>query len=94
MSEFTVVDQPRLSRYEIRVGDEVAGFLQYLRRPDHLNLVHTEIDPRFAGRGLAGRLVAGVLADVRAGGGRIVASCPFVVAYLEKHPDQADLVVS
>jgi predicted GNAT family acetyltransferase len=92
MSEFPVVDQPQLSRYEIRVGDEVAGFLQYLRRPDHLNLVHTEIDPRFTGRGLAGRLVAGVLADVRANGGRIVASCPFVVAYLDKHPDQADLV--
>jgi predicted GNAT family acetyltransferase len=92
MSEFTVVDQPQLSRYEIRVGDEVAGFLQYLRRPDHLNLVHTEIGSAYEGQGLGGRLVAGVLADVRAGGGRIVASCPFVVSYLDKHPDQADLV--
>jgi uncharacterized protein len=93
MSEFAVVDHPQLSRYEIRVDGEVAGFVRYVRRPDHLDLVHTEVEPRFEGRGIAGRLVAGVLADVRASGGRIVASCPYVVAYLKKHPDQADLAL-
>jgi uncharacterized protein len=92
MSEFAVVDHPQLSRYEIRVDGEVAGFVRYLRRPDHLDLVHTEIASRFEGRGLARRLVAGVLDDVRANGGRIVASCPYVAAYLRKHPEQADLV--
>jgi len=87
-----VTDHPHLSRYEIRVDGELAGFLQYRRLPDHLDLVHTEIGSRFEGRGLAARLVAAVLDDVRAGGGRIVASCPYVAAHLKKHPDQADLV--
>jgi predicted GNAT family acetyltransferase len=92
MSEFVVVDQSELHRYEIRVDGKVAGFVRYVRHPDHLDLVHTEIGPAFEGRGLAAKLVAGVLADVRAAGGRIVPSCPYVAAYLKKHPDQADLV--
>lgn len=92
MSEFVVVDQSELHRYEIRVDGEVAGFVRYIRHPDRLDLVHTEIGPAFEGRGLAAKLVAGVLADVRATGGRIVPSCPYVAAYLRKHPDQADLV--
>jgi uncharacterized protein len=92
MSEFAVVDQPGLHRYEISVDGEVAGSVRYVRHPDRLDLVHTEIRPAFEGRGLAARLVAGVLADVRAAGGRIVPSCPYVAAYLKRHPDQADLV--
>jgi uncharacterized protein len=94
MSEFAVVDRPELSRYEIRVDDEVAGFVKYERHPDHLDLVHTEILPAFEGRGLGGRLVAGILDDVRAKGERIVPSCPFVASYLSKHPEHADLQAS
>jgi predicted GNAT family acetyltransferase len=90
MFEFTIVDRSERSRYEIRTGDELAGFVKYERHPDHLDLVHTEILPAFEGRGLGGRLVAGLLADVRAKGGRIVASCPFVSRYLAKHPENAD----
>jgi predicted GNAT family acetyltransferase len=92
MSEIVVVDHPEQSRYEVRVDGTVAGFVRYLRGPDHLNFVHTEIGPDFEGRGLGGRLVAGALDDVRANGGRIVATCPFVSAYLGRHPEYGDLV--
>ena len=92
MSEFAVADHPQLSRYEIRLDGEVAGFVRYLRRPDRLDLVHTGVEPRYEGRGLAARLVAGVLDDVRAKGEHVVASCPYVAAYLKKHPEQADLL--
>ena len=55
-------------------------------------LVHTEIDPAFEGQGLGERLVAGALEDLRARGLKLVPQCPFVRAYLRRHPDQADLV--
>ena len=55
-------------------------------------LVHTEVDPAFAGQGLGERLVAGALEDLRARGLKLVPLCPFVRAYLRRHPDQADLV--
>jgi predicted GNAT family acetyltransferase len=55
-------------------------------------LVHTEIDPALEGQGLGDRLVAGALDDLRAHGRKLVPLCPFVRAYLRRHPDQADLV--
>jgi predicted GNAT family acetyltransferase len=94
MSEVTVADNPERSRYEIRVDGVVAGFAAYVRHPDHRNFTHTEIGSEYGGQGLGGRLVAGALADVRATGGRIVASCPFVKSYLDKHPEYNDLVAS
>jgi predicted GNAT family acetyltransferase len=92
MSEVTVVDNPELSRYDVLVDGVAAGFAAYVRNPDHLNFTHTEIADEFGGRGLGGRLVKGALDDVRATGGRIVATCPFVRSYLDKHPEYADLI--
>jgi uncharacterized protein len=92
MSEITVANNPEQSRYEVLVDGAVAGFAQYVRHPTHLNFVHTEIGSRFEGRGLGGRLVKAALEDVRATGGRVVATCPFVAAYLDKHPEYGDLI--
>jgi len=44
------------------------------------------------GRGLAARLVAGALDDIRARGLHVVPICPFVSSYISRHPDYGDLV--
>jgi predicted GNAT family acetyltransferase len=87
-----VVDNPSELRYELWSGDEVAGSIRYTRDGEVVTLVHTEIDPAFEGQGLGSALVAGTLDDVRARGKRIRPICPFVVAYLRRHPEYADLV--
>jgi uncharacterized protein len=79
-------------RYELLLGDELAGILQYRRRESATVLVHTEIDPAFEGHGLGATLVQGALDDIRARGERIVPRCPFVAAYIRRHPEYADLV--
>jgi uncharacterized protein len=91
MSEVAVVDNRERSRYEITVDGVVAGFAAYVRKPDHVNFTHTEIGSEYGGQGLGGTLVAGALADVRASGGKLVATCPFVKSYLDKHPEYQDL---
>jgi predicted GNAT family acetyltransferase len=53
-------------RYEIAADGELAGFTQYRLRPGLIAFVHTEIDPRFEGRGLGGQLVGSALDDARA----------------------------
>jgi predicted GNAT family acetyltransferase len=55
-------------------------------------LVHTEVAASAEGHGLGSRLVAGALDDIRARGLRLVPVCPFVTAYLRRHPEQQDLV--
>jgi uncharacterized protein len=91
-TEPRVADNPRASRYELWLGTTRAGLIEYQSEPGMVFLVHTEVDPAFEGQGLGERLVAGALEDIRARGLKLVPLCPFVRAYLRRHPDQADLV--
>jgi uncharacterized protein len=87
-----VRDNPEELRYELLVDDRVVGEIRYRLRPDAVALVHTEVDPALEGRGLASRLVAGALDDIRARGRQVVVICPFVREYIRQHPEYADLV--
>ena len=97
-SSTTVRDNPSEHRYEIVVAGRAAGFAAYVDRPggegggQRRVFVHTEIDDNFEGQGLGTVLVKGALADVRASGRRAVAVCPFVAAYVKRHPEEADIV--
>jgi predicted GNAT family acetyltransferase len=54
--------------------------------------IHTEIDSRFEGQGLGSALVAGVLDEARSAGVAVLPFCPFVNAYISRHPSYVDLV--
>jgi predicted GNAT family acetyltransferase len=90
----TVRDNPEKLRYEALVDGRVAGLLFYRARERELVLVHTEVADEFEGQGIGGRLVAGALDDIRARGLRIVPICPFVKAYLRRHPEYTDLIAA
>ena len=93
MSEFTVTDQPQLHRYEVRAEDgSVVGFSAYRRDGAVVVFTHTEVDDAMEGQGVGSRLVRGALDDVRAAGLTIRPLCPFVRAYVDGHPEYADLV--
>jgi uncharacterized protein len=90
--ETTVRDDPEADRYEIRDGERVLGFAAYERRGDTVVFTHTEVDPDAGQSGLGSALVRGALDDVRAQGGQIVALCPFVHGWIDRHQEYADLV--
>jgi predicted GNAT family acetyltransferase len=90
--ELAIVDEPERSRYELRVGASLAGFTDYHLQPGLLTLLHTQLDRGFEGRGLGSRFAAGVLDDVRRRGLRVHPVCPFVRAFIRRHPEYADLV--
>ncbi|MEU4337410.1 GNAT family N-acetyltransferase [Micromonospora lupini] len=87
-----VEDNPAKNRFEILVDDALAGFAAYVPRGEVLVFTHTEVDRGFQGRGVGGALIRGTLDQVRARGGRVVPQCPFVAAFIDKHPEYADLV--
>ncbi|MFD0366629.1 GNAT family N-acetyltransferase [Streptomyces sp. NPDC127114] len=100
-----VIDRPEKSRYEILAhahagvgadahddGTETAGFAEYHLSEGEIAFIHTEIDPRFGGRGLGGLLARGALDDARARGLRVLPYCPFIRGWIGKHPEYADLV--
>ncbi len=91
--EITVEDNAKVHRFEARTPDgAVAGVLNYLSRPDHLVLVHTEVKEEYDGQGVGAALVRQVLDEVRARGLTMVPQCPFVASYLRRHPEYTDLV--
>jgi predicted GNAT family acetyltransferase len=87
-----VTDNPSASRYEIHVGEQLAGFADYRRARGRIIFTHTEVDPAFTGQGLATRLAAAALDDVRARGLAVTPRCPFIAEFIESHPEYADLV--
>lgn len=86
-----VTHNPSASRWEIRLDDELVGFAAYQRTPDEFVFTHTEIDDGHEGEGLGGTLVRAALDDVRSEGLKALPICPFVQAFINRHPDYQDL---
>lgn len=87
-----VTNNANEQRYELAFDGELA-IAAYEKRGDTIVFTHTEVPAALEGKGVGSRLIKGALADVRAHGGRVVGECSFVAAYLDRHPDQQDLVV-
>jgi predicted GNAT family acetyltransferase len=91
--ELTVVDDAAQHRFEIQADGALAAFAQYrLDEPGVYSFSHTHTMPEFAGHGIATTLIHDALAQLRASGDSVLPFCPFVNAYLRKHPEDVDLV--
>lgn len=84
-------DNPELNRYELAVDGEVA-VVTYNLSPPNLMITETLVPERLEGQGIASRLAKHVLADAKARDLLILPVCPFFSAYLQKHPEHADVV--
>lgn len=90
--EIEVTDNPGESRYEARIGGELAGYMPYKRAPHVIAFLHTDVAPEFEGRGVGGALARGALEAARAEGDEIVPACPFLAGWIHKHPEYQPLV--
>ena len=90
--EIEVRDNPEAGRYEAIVGGRLAGYAAYRPRPGGLAFTHTEVLPEWEGRGIGGSLARGALDDARARGLSAIPRCPFIAAWIRRHPEYADLV--
>lgn len=90
--DLAIVDAPDSQRYEARFDERVVGFARYRRTGDRILFHHTEVDPAYEGKGIGSRLASGALEDALARGLRVIVGCPFIGAYLKRHPDLATRV--
>jgi predicted GNAT family acetyltransferase len=91
MTTTDVIDHPERQRFEWAVDGHIA-FAAYRRDGDVLALTQTIVPQELAGRGIGSKLIAAVLEQVRTRGEKIVPECSFVAAYLQKHPEDSDLI--
>ncbi|WP_125611877.1 GNAT family N-acetyltransferase [Specibacter cremeus] len=79
-----------LHQYELRVADTLAVRVKFRDLPGHVDLIHTETQAGFEGKGLAKVLGRYALDDVVASGKRIIPHCPFINRFIRNHPDDYD----
>ena len=87
-----IQDAQGAHRYELRKDGELAAFIGYRMRGQVLELVHTEVLPQHEGGGVGSRIARHALDDARARGLKVMPSCSFIAAWIERHPDYGDLV--
>jgi uncharacterized protein len=90
MAKGMVRDNKTRNRFELDAEGGLA-FANYRSTPEAVIITHTETPPALRGRGIASELVEGALALIRADGHKVIAGCGFVVDYLRKHPEYADM---
>lgn len=86
-----LVDNPEETRFETDVDGHIA-FVSYLRRDDTIFFTHTEVPKELEGRGLGSALAKAVLDRARAEHWKVVARCPFIAKYIERHPEYQSLL--
>jgi uncharacterized protein len=89
--ELKVINNATDGRFEVHLGDEVA-YTEYRLLKTGILFPHTEVPPAFEGKGVGGALVRAGMAFARERGELVIPVCPFVAAYITRHPEYHDLV--
>jgi predicted GNAT family acetyltransferase len=92
-SSLTVVNNEAAEQFEMHV-DGLLSLLAYKRSGDCIIFTHTEVPAALEGRGIASVLARTALDDARARQLLVVPLCPFVRAYIERHPEYRALVTA
>ena len=92
LSVASVDNNVRDQRFEIRSDGDMA-FLSYRPKDGAIALIHTEVPEALEGRGIGTTLAAGAFAYARSRQLRVEVICPFVARWLERHPEQRDIVM-
>ena len=74
------------------VVDGERAVAAYQREGDTIVFTHTMVPPAIEGRGVGSKLVRAALDAARDRHLTVVPQCPFVAAYIERHPEYRDLV--
>ena len=86
-----VLNSTARQRYELHTDGGVA-VAQYELRGQKIAFTHTVVPERLQGRGLGSILIKAALADARERGLKVIAECSFVARYIERHPEERDLL--
>jgi predicted GNAT family acetyltransferase len=86
-----VIHNEEAQRFEATVNG-LRALATYRRFPDKIILEHTKVPPPLEGNGLAAKLIRTALDFARANRLRVVPLCPYVAAYIRRHPEVRDLV--
>ncbi len=86
-----VVERPGAGRFELS-EQGLTAFADYRIDGDRLVILYVEAPPALRGKGAAGRLMEGVLAEARSRGLKVVPVCGYAAAYIARRAQHRDLL--
>jgi Predicted acetyltransferase len=86
-----LVKNENKKRFEIEIDGHFA-FINYGEKEHQIALVHTETEPELAGTGAAVAVVEKTLEYIKESGKKLLPFCPYVFAYIKKHPEWKAIV--
>jgi predicted GNAT family acetyltransferase len=89
--QYSVTDNKDRHRFELEADGHLA-FSEYKREAGMITIVHTEVPKELGGRGIGTALAHGLMELIRAEGIKVKPLCPFMKAYIDKHPEYSGLV--
>jgi predicted GNAT family acetyltransferase len=89
--QLQLVVNDKLSHLELAV-DGYTAFIKYKLIGSKMFLIHTQVPEELKGKGVGSAIVEKALRFAREKGYAIVPICPFVQAYLKKHPEWGDII--
>lgn len=90
----TVRDNKREQRFEMALGEGKTAFIRYAETGEGMvELTHTEVPEEFEGKGIGSKLVRGTFEILREENLQMMPLCPFITAYLQRHPEYQSLAI-
>jgi predicted GNAT family acetyltransferase len=89
--EQPVINNEKNQRFEISMDGELA-ILEYRFHKDDIALMHTFVPEDLFGKGLASALAHQGLEWAREHKRRVLVYCPFVAAYIKRHPEYNSII--
>jgi predicted GNAT family acetyltransferase len=88
---YTLIDNEEKKQYEFHIDGDLAR-IEYIKAQGKIFLTHTEVPAKFEGKGIGSALIKQALDDIRQKGLTLVPLCPFVAAYINRHPEYNTLI--
>ena len=85
-------DNREEKRFEMPFENTVS-FIEYEKDGNIISLLHTEVDESLEGQGAGTAIVEKVLRQIEKEGMQLIPLCPFVVAYIKRHPEWERIIV-
>ena len=89
--DYRLINNETDRQYEFHV-DGFVPKIEYIKSGDKIYLTHTEVPKELGGKGIASSLAKQVLEDIQQKGWKLIPLCPFVVKYIQRHPEWEPLV--
>ncbi len=89
--EVKIIENTEKKRFEAEIDGRMA-FIEYIRAKQQIYLTHTEVPVALEGKGIGSSMVKQVLQQIKNEGLELVPLCPFVAAYVKRHPEWRELL--